>query len=307
MPYGRSMADKVVTVKAYAKINLALDVLGKRNDGYHEVVMIMQTIDLADTLELLNGQDAAITVTADDAALACDRTNLACRAAALLRDSCAIRRGIHIHLRKRIPVAAGLAGGSADAAGVLTGLNHLWQLGLTVDQLAQLGSQLGSDVPFCLKGGTMLAEGRGERLTRLPALPACPVVLVKPPVGVSTAWVYGNYRPEKQAAHPDIGGMRRCLDGGDLAGVAGKLGNVLESVTMKAYPEIGKLKKRLKEYGCIAALMSGSGPTVFGLTGTTEQAQAVAARLQDNSGMYIATVKTVSKVGEAIGTEIVAD
>lgn len=268
--------------------------------------MIMQTIDLADTLEL-TGQDGDITITADAPALACDHTNLAYRAAALLRETFAVRRGVHIHVKKRIPMAAGLAGGSADAAGVLTGLNYLWKLGLTVDQLAQLGSKLGSDVPFCIKGGTMLAEGRGEKLTRLPELPVCQVVLAKPPVSVSTAWVYGNYRVEEVVDHPDISGMINCLGRCDLAGVAERLGNVLESVTIAAHPEIGELKSRMTEYGCMASLMSGSGPTVFGLTDDSRRAEAVAARLKNNSKVQIMAVKTVSKVGESIGTEIITD
>lgn len=296
----------VLTVKAYAKINLALDVLRKRSDGYHEVAMIMQTIDLADTLELA-GQDGDITITADDPVLPCDQTNLAYRAAALLRDTFLVRRGVRIHLTKRIPMAAGLAGGSADAAGVLTGLNELWELGLTVDRLAELGSKLGSDVPFCIRGGTMLAEGRGERLTRLPALPVCQVVLAKLPVSVSTAWVYGNYRAAEAVDHPDISGMIHCLDRRDLTGVAQRMSNVLESVTVMAHPEIGELKKRMIEYGCMASLMSGSGPTVFGLTDDPRRAEAVTVGLKRNGKGQIMAVKTVSKVGEAIGTEIITD
>lgn len=296
----------VLTLKAYAKINLALDVLSKRADGYHEVAMVMQTIDLADIVRF-NNQDGDITVTANIPALACDDSNLAYRAAALLKEKFGVAQGVHISLEKNIPMAAGLAGGSADAAAVLAGLNCLWNLGLSSERLCELGAALGSDVPFCLRGGTMLAEGRGEKLTRLPSLPECFVVLAKPAIGVSTAWVYGNFCAEVVNDRPDIGSILACLENGDLPGVAGRVCNVLESVTIPEHPVIGKIKKHMYDYGVIASLMSGSGPTVFGLTPQADKAEFIAEKLRAMTDAEIIVAKTVSKVGDNVGTEIIAN
>lgn len=296
----------VLTVKAYAKINLALDVISKRQDGYHEVAMVMQSIDLADNVRFYK-QDGDITVTSNIPALACDESNLAYRAGALLKAEYGIKQGVHIELEKNIPMAAGLAGGSADAAAVLTGLNCLWNVGLSIEQLCELGAKLGSDVPFCLRGGTMLAEGRGEVLTPLPLLPRCYVVLAKPPVSVSTAWVYGNYRANEVSARPDIINMINNLKNGSLVGVAEGLCNVLESVTIPQYPEIGNIKRYMCDYGVMASLMSGSGPTVFGLTQQAEKAEHIADRLREVTDAEIIIAKTVSKVGDNVGTEIIAD
>lgn len=287
----------MLTISAYAKINLALDVLGRRSDGYHEVVMIMQAITLADAVTLTE-QQRDITVTCDRSDLACDHTNLAYRAAALIRDTFRIDRGVHIHLTKRIPLAAGLAGGSADAAAVLRGLNRLWGLGLNSHELERLGAALGSDVPFCLHGGTMLATGRGEILTPLPPLPQCFVVLAKPAVSVSTAWVYGNFRPQAVGRRPDIAAMRRSLAQSDLAAVAAGLGNVLESVTIPAYPDIDRLKRLMVEAGALGSLMSGSGPTVFGLAAGREQAEHIAAMLRQQTAAEIFVAETLMKVEE---------
>lgn len=296
----------VLTVKAYAKINLALDVIAKRPDGYHEVAMVMQTIDLADSVRFKK-QDGDITVTANILALACDDSNLAYRAAALLKDIYGVEQGVHITLEKKIPMAAGLAGGSADAAAVLVGLNCLWELGLSLDRLCDLGAALGSDVPFCLRGGTMLAEGRGEKLTALPLLPECFVVLAKPAVNVSTAWVYSNFRAGAVVDRPDIAAMVTCLEDGSLTGVADRLCNALESVTIPEHPDIGKIKKYMCDYGAIGSLMSGSGPTVFGLTQQANEAEFIASKLRALTDAEIIIAKTVSKVGDNVGTEIVAD
>ena len=293
-------------VTARAKINLALDVLHKRSDGYHEVAMVMQAIALADRIELRE-QACGITLATNAPGLDCGPTNLACRAAALIAETCGVTRGIHIILDKVIPVAAGLAGGSTDAAAVLTGLNRLWHLGLDRTKLSELAASLGSDVPFCLRGGTMLATGRGEKMTPLPDLPAVWVVLAMPPVEVSTAWVYGRYRPEAIDKHPDIAGMTACLEKKDLAGVAGKLGNVLESVTVPAYPEIARLKTYMCEYGAMASLMSGSGPTVFGLAADQAQARRIAAALGRRSGVRTVITKTVGGWEGEDGTTVVAD
>ena len=284
----------MLTVKACAKINLALDVLFKRPDGYHEVNMVMQSIGLADTVTLAAGRED-IAVTCNVPNLACDSTNLAYRAAALLRDTLQVKAGAAIHLRKEIPLAAGLAGGSSNAAAVLAGLNRLWQLGLSQAELMTIGAALGSDVPFCLAGGTMRAYGRGELLERLPPLPPCYVVLAKPTVGVSTAWVYSQYRAENVTCHPDITGMTAFLAAGDYGGVAARLGNVLESVTLPAYPEVARIKESMLAGGA-AALMSGSGPTVFGLLTDGQEAVRLASRLKDETGAEVFTVQTVAEV-----------
>lgn len=294
----------MLTVTANAKINLALDILHKRADGYHEVAMVMQAIALADTVQLTASD--RISVATDCARLASDRHNLAYRAAALLRDTFQINRGVNIKLIKRIPIAAGLAGGSADAAAVLHGLNQLWGLGLSLPELAKLGATLGSDVPFCLYGGTMLATGRGEVLQTLPGLPECPVVLVKPKFSVSTAWVYQHYRAAAITGHPDLPGMLDSLKQGDLAGVAKQVGNVLESVTIPAHPEIGAIKERLHELGAMAVLMSGSGPTVFALCHDDGQAAAIAAAMAEYTAAKIIVTKTIKAV-KSNGQTIIAN
>lgn len=281
--------------KAYAKINLALDVLYKRPDGYHEVAMIMQAVELADTVTL-TAQPQAIALSINIPGLAADDSNLAYRAAALLKPYAAAERGVHIKLDKQIPLAAGLAGGSADAAAVLKGLNELWQLRLSLAELSRLAAQLGSDVPYCLYNTTMLATGRGEVLDELPPLPVCYVVLAKPAVAVPTAWVYQQYRADRVGRRPDIAVMRRSLAAGSLAGVAENLANVLESVTIPAYPEIANIKESMLRYGAMAALMSGSGPTVFGLTDCCEQAEEIACRLRADGIPEVFVAKTVSKV-----------
>lgn len=287
----------MLTIEAHAKINITLDVLGKRPDGYHEVAMIMQTVDLADRIHL-HEREAEITMTVDVPGLAGDTSNLAHRAAVLLQKRFVPQRGVHIELQKRIPIAAGLAGGSADAAAVLIGLNRLWGLQLDIDQLAELGSELGSDVPFCVKGGTMLATGRGEKLTPLPAMPDCWVILAKLPISVSTAWVYGNYRPDMGQQHPDTAAVIGCLEQQNLPGIAERLCNVLESVTIPAYPQIGELKERLQQYGAMAVLMSGSGPTVFGLVREKQLADQIAAKLRADGIAEVFVTKVLAEVGE---------
>jgi len=301
------MKDRqTILLMAHAKINLTLDVLRRRDDGYHEVKMIMQSIGLADTVEI-SEQASDITVSTDLPALACDQSNLAYRAAVLLRERFAIHRGAHIHLIKKIPLAAGLAGGSSDAAAVLRGLNRLWDLNLTMQTLQTLGAELGSDVPFCLQGGTMLAVGRGERLSLLPELAPCWLVLAKPPVDVSTAWVYGNYRNNESIQHPDTDKVIRCLQEQDLNGVAAGLGNVLETVTIPAYPEIAAIKRCLQENGALGVLMSGSGPTVFGIMPDQAQAKRAAEQLGQQVKAHIIITNTVTRVVGEHGTTFVAD
>lgn len=282
----------MLTVQAFAKINLTLDVLSKRDDGYHEVAMVMQSISLADELNL-SLQSSSISVSTDVPELETDSGNLAYRAAALLKEHCGVKQGAHIHIHKDIPVAAGLAGGSSDAAATLKGLNELWRLDLTMEELAELGAKLGSDVPFCLYGGTMLATGRGEKLSSLPSMPECWVVLVKPSAQVSTAWVYSNYKDQPEIRHPDLAAMQHALAQKDLAGVASKVGNVLETVTIPAYPEIAELKHRMLQCGAMASLMSGSGPTVFGLVDNYEKARSIADQMAASVNARIVVAKTL--------------
>ncbi len=285
----------MLTVKAFAKINLALDVLHKRPDGYHEVAMVMQAVSLADTITLTS-HPGDIVLNVSIAGLPGDASNLAYRAAALLKEYAGIQQGVCITLDKRIPLAAGLAGGSADAAAVLKGLNNLWELNLSLDELSKLAAKLGSDVPFCLYNGTMLATGRGELLSPLPPLPKCYVILAKPAIEVPTAWVYQQFKADRVQIRPDITAMSKFLEQGSIAGVAGNLANVLESVTIPAHPEIAKIKESMLKYGAMAALMSGSGPTVFGLAGCQKQAEVIASRLKTEGIPEVFVAETVSKV-----------
>lgn len=292
---------------ANAKINLTLDVLYKRTDGFHQVAMIMQGIELADMLSLEGKSNSDISITSNMTHLPCDHRNLAYQAALLIKNTCQIKNGVHISIEKNIPMSAGLAGGSTDAAGVLIGLNRLWNLRLSLGELEVLGARLGSDVPFCVRGGTALATGRGELLESLYSLPTCYVVLAKPRIGVSTAWVYGRYRNHGLLKHPDTAGVQSALALGDLTGVTKRLGNVLESVTMSEYPQIKKLKALMIEYGAMASLMSGSGPTVFGLVLDKGKAEEIADKLRAQSDVEIIITKTVKGNGGYDGTAIVAD
>lgn len=274
----------MITKYAKAKVNLTLDILGKRDDGYHEVEMIMQSIDLADIVTLEDAEN--IIVETDLAELADDRTNLAYRAAELLRDTYGKGRGAHIRIEKKIPLAAGLAGGSSDAAVVLLGLNELWKLGLDIDKLTALGARLGSDVPFCMIGGTMLAKGRGEVLARVPSLGEYPLVLVKPPLGVSTAAAYGGYRAENVETHPTADRMIRAIESGNITRVYEAMGNVLETVTIPLRPEIDEIKRALVEAGADKAMMSGSGPTVFAFAKSAEDAKRIADTMKQKYSTY---------------------
>jgi len=297
-----------LTLRAHAKINLTLDVLYKRADGFHQVEMIMQAIELADIMNLEGKVCGDISITSNMAHLPCDHRNLAYQAAMLVKNTYQVKNGVHIFMEKNIPMSAGLAGGSTDAAGVLLGLNRLWKLGLSFDELEALGARIGSDVPFCLgRSTTALATGRGEILEPLSPLPTCYVVLAKPRFGVSTAWVYGRYRDDKVLYHPDTVGVQSALKRGDLPEVASFLSNVLESVTMSEYPQIMKLKERMLEYGAMASLMSGSGPTVFGLTQDKGKAEYIADKLRCLSDAEIIITKTVNGSGGFDGTAIIAD
>ncbi|OPZ75311.1 MAG: 4-diphosphocytidyl-2-C-methyl-D-erythritol kinase [Firmicutes bacterium ADurb.Bin456] len=279
------------TIKARAKINLTLEVLGKRPDGYHEVAMVMQSIGLHDCLEL-TPVSGGITILVEGADLSAGEDNLVHRAASCIRTHCGVRTGIRIRLRKGIPVAAGLGGGSADAAATLAGLNKIWGLGLTQRELMLLGEQLGSDVPFCLMEGTALALGRGEKLVPLPPCPPLGLVLVKPSFGVSTAEVYRACSPGKQENKPDSGDMVEAIKKGSPGSIAECLYNALEPVTSALHPEIMVIKEKLLKAGALGALMSGSGPTVFGLTADLQGARAVAQRYQKLPGQQVLITRT---------------
>lgn len=279
--------DTLLTLSANAKINLTLDILGTREDGYHEVAMIMQEISLHDTLsmgKINQGISLTIAIEGQKGTLPADESNLCWKAAALVQKEYNLQDGVEIHLTKRIPMAAGLAGGSADAAAVLKGMNHLFRLGMTEARLCELGARLGSDIPFCIMGGTMLATGRGEVLTRLPSFPRLSVVLAKPPVGVSTAWAYKTYDAGYDGPHPDNEAMLAAIHGGDAHKAASLLCNVLEGVTETEHPVIADYKRLMMEHGAMASMMSGSGPTVFGLVREKQQAWHLADTLKKYDG-----------------------
>ena len=279
--------DTLLTLSANAKINLTLDILGTREDGYHEVAMIMQEISLHDTLsmgKINQGISLTIVIEGQQGTLPADESNLCWKAAALVQKEYNLQEGVEIHLTKRIPMAAGLAGGSADAAAVLKGMNHLFRLGMTEARLCELGARLGSDIPFCIMGGTMLATGRGEVLTRLPSFPRFSAVLAKPPVGVSTAWAYKTYDAGYDGPHPDNEAMLEAIHGGDAHKAAGLLCNVLEGVTETEHPVIADYKRLMMEHGAMASMMSGSGPTVFGLVREKQQAWHLADTLKKYDG-----------------------
>ncbi|MBQ4530959.1 MAG: 4-(cytidine 5'-diphospho)-2-C-methyl-D-erythritol kinase [Lachnospiraceae bacterium] len=282
-----------INLKALAKINLSLDVVRKREDGYHEVRMIMQTINLYDKLEIRKSDEKGIHVTTNISFLPTNENNLVYKAAKLLIEEFGIEEGVSIHLYKYIPVAAGMAGGSSDAAAVLYGMNKLFNLKLSKQDLMERGVKLGADVPYCIMRGTALAEGIGEKLTKLPPAPECFVIIAKPGISVSTKFVYENLHANELTYHPDIDGMIEEIKQGSLEGVAEKMGNVLETVTIKEYPVIEKIKDTMKENGAINAMMSGSGPTVFGLFKTEEEAKkayAVLEKDKDVKKLYITTM-----------------
>lgn len=266
--------------RAYAKINIGLDVLRRRPDGYHEVKMIMQTVDIYDDLILERTSEPGIHLQTDHEELPTNTDNLICRAAALMMEEKGIREGVKVILTKRIPIAAGMAGGSSDAAAALRGLNALFDMGCSVEELQRLGVKLGADIPYCIVGGTMLSEGIGEILTPLPAPPDAHLVVAKPDINVSTAFVYGNLHVERLQDHPDIEGMAQALSEGSLQGICDRMGNVLETVTVPAYPVIEKIKDLMREMGAHNALMSGSGPTVFGIFTDKKQAELTAEAIE---------------------------
>jgi len=255
-----------ITLSAYAKINLSLDVTGKRENGYHDVRMIMQSIALCDTLTIRkNPKGQGITIHSNLPELSNPQKNLAVQAAKLLCEEYHITDGLSIDLEKRIPVAAGMAGGSTDGAAALRAINTLFSLGLNLKQLMEYGVRLGADIPYCLLSGTALAEGIGEILTPLPAAPFCYILLVNPSIHVSTKYVYTHLDAQENLSHPDVDGMRTAIETGNYAGIISRLENILEAVTIPKAPVIAQIKEQMLAHGADGALMSGSGSTVFGL------------------------------------------
>lgn len=268
-------------LKALAKINLGLDVLGKRDNGYHDVRMVMQTIYLYDQVILEKKKEPGIEIETNLYFLPVNENNLAYKAAKLLIDEFKITEGIKITLKKHIPVAAGMAGGSSNAAAVLYGMNRMFSLKLSETALMERGLSLGADVPYCIMRGTVLAEGIGEILTPLSPMPKCHILIAKPPVSVSTKFVYQELDSREITSHPDIDGIIEGLDGQDLARVAASLGNVLEEVTIREYPVIEELKDIMKAQGALNAVMSGSGPTVFGIFDERAKAREAGKRIKE--------------------------
>ena len=267
-------------IEAYAKINLGLDVVRRLENGYHEVKMVMQTVDIADTITLTKTEEG-ITVTTDSGEIPADENNLVYKVAKLLKETCDIKEGVAIHLEKRIPVAAGMAGGSTDAAAVFKGMNELFALGLSQEELQKLGVKLGADIPYCIQGGTALAEGIGEKLTALPDAPNCFLLVAKPDINVSTKYVYENLNLPGLKKHPDIDGMVEAIKENDLEGVIARMDNVLASVTEEKYPIITEIKEFMEQNGAKKALMSGSGPTVFGIYDKEDAAVAASKKLAE--------------------------
>lgn len=264
-----------IIIRSRAKINLSLDVIGKRTDGYHEVQMIMQQVDLYDEIMITENRDKNdIVVNSNCDFIPKNDTNIAYKAAKLIKEQFNIPHGVNIHIEKNIPVAAGLAGGSANAAGVLKGLNTMWNLGLTIEELMELGVKIGADVPFCILGSAALAEGIGEKLTPIDGLKNTWIVLAKPSISVSTAEVYRNLDMDKITIRPETPKLIRAIKEQDLHTVSKGMANVLETVTERKHSVIRQLKSKMMEYNAMGSMMSGSGPTVFGIFKNYKRAKA---------------------------------
>lgn len=285
--------ENTLTLKALAKINLGLDVLGRRENGYHDVRMVMQTIYLYDNVTITKTEEAGISLETNLGYLPVDADNIAYKAAKMLIDEFDLKEGVHIVLDKHIPVAAGLAGGSSNAAAVLVGMNRLFQLGLRQKELMERGVKLGADVPYCIMRGTVLAEGIGEILTPLAPLPKCYVLIAKPGINVSTKVVYEKLDSHEIEDHPDIDGILEGLENQDIRKIASSMGNVLERVTIEDYPIIEEIKNVMKAEGALNAMMSGSGPTVFGIFEDRKKAKAAQEKIKEldiAKQVYVANV-----------------
>ena len=269
-----------IKLKALAKINLGLDVVRRREDGYHEVRMVMQTIHLYDQLLIQKSETPGIQIHSNLSFLPVNENNLVYKAGKLLMDEFDIHTGVSVELNKRIPVAAGMAGGSTDAAAMLYGMNQLFGLKLKRKDLMERGVQIGAEVPYCIMRGTALAEGIGEKLSSLPPMVKCPVLIAKPAVSVSTKFVYQNLKLNEQTPHPDIDALITDIRNSDLDNICADMGNVLETVTIPNYPVIAQIKEQMLKSGAKASMMSGSGPTVFGLFGDEETARRARAEMK---------------------------
>lgn len=273
-----------ISLKAMAKINLGLDVVGKRPDGYHDLRMIMQTVRLFDRVKLSETRSSGVRMKTNLRYLPTDQGNHAVQAARMLMEEFCINSGVFIDLQKRIPVAAGLAGGSSDAAAVLVGMNLLFRLGLSQEELRERGVRIGADVPYCIMRGTALAEGIGDRLTPLPHIPDCSIVIAKPDVRVSTKYVYTHLVLDEQTRHPQIDSQIEAIRSQDLGKMCELCGNVLEDVTIPAHPQIASIKEMMLQEGALSAMMSGSGPSVFGIFDDPEKAQRAYGKLREQTG-----------------------
>ena len=285
-------------LRAFAKINLGLDILRKREDGYHEVRMIMQTIQMYDVLEMKKVKKPGISLSVNYPCIHSDERNLVYKAAKLLMDEFQVKEGVDIRLEKFIPVAAGMAGGSSDAAAAMVGMNHLFKLGLSEKDLMDRAVNIGADVPYCIMRGTALAEGIGEKLTRIAQVPDCYVLIGKPGIGVSTKTAYESLQLDKIQFHPDIDGMIRDIENGNLLAMTDKMGNVFESGIIGKYPVIGEIKDLMEANGALKAMMSGSGPTVFGIFDDREKMEAAAAVLRQSNLAKTVFATEVTKVRE---------
>lgn len=268
------MATESMWINAPAKINIGLDVVGKREDGYHEVKMIMQSIRLFDRLTLTRKKDPGVRLVTNLKFLPTDDNNLIVKSAKMLMKEYDLEGGLTINLEKRIPVAAGLAGGSTDAASTMIAINQMYDLNLSNSQLMKRAVKIGADIPYCIMKGTALAEGIGEKLSTIPKLPNCTILIVKPKIHVSTREVYGNLVLDENTVHPDIDVMIEDMKNKNISSLCSHMGNILESVTISKYPEINQIKEFMTEHGALGSLMSGSGPTVFGIYTDKEAANA---------------------------------
>ena len=282
-----------ISIKALAKINLGLDVVRRREDGYHEVRMVMQTINLYDRLDIVKKKEPGISIKTNISFLPVNENNLIYKAGKLLMDEFGIKEGVSVKLNKRIPIAAGMAGGSTDAAAMMYGINKLFDLGLSRKALMERGVKIGADVPYCIMRGTALAEGIGEELTQLSPMVRCPILIAKPSISVSTKFVYQNLKLDENTVHPDIDKLVEDIKKKDLGKIASDMGNVLETVTIPNYPVIAEIKERMLQSGAVNSMMSGSGPTVFGIFDDEETARKAYADMK-SAGLakqvYLTTV-----------------
>lgn len=282
-----------ISLKALAKINLGLDVVRRREDGYHEVRMVMQTINLYDRLDIVKKKEPGISIKTNISFLPVNENNLIYKAGKLLMDEFGITEGVSVKLNKRIPIAAGMAGGSTDAAAMMYGINKLFDLGLSRKALMERGVKIGADVPYCIMRGTALAEGIGEELTQLSPMVRCPILIAKPSISVSTKFVYQNLKLDENTVHPDIDKLVEDIKKKDLGKIASDMGNVLETVTIPNYPVIAEIKERMLQSGAVNSMMSGSGPTVFGIFDDEETARNAYADMK-SAGLakqvYLTTV-----------------